>query len=1000
MTAPVAPVANVFTLDPGLPFVDALAAGILDRVGPDPLALSRATVLLPTARAVRSLRDAFLRLADGRPVLLPRLSPLGDVDADEIALTLEGLGAGAGGLTIPPAISALRRQLLLSRLILAAGDRFARTKAQAAKLAAELGKLLDQVQTERLSFDSLKTLVPEDYAEHWQETLRFLAIVIEQWPGLLETQGLVDPAVERDARLTALARSLELRPPDGPVIAAGSTGSIPATADLLAVIARLPDGAVVLPGLDRDLDEDTWARLDDGHPQFGLKRLLDRLGVDRAAVRSWPVPAGMASRAPAARARLIAEALRPAETTEAWRALPALEEAALDGLTRIDCPTPQEEAGVIALLLRRALETPGRTAALVTPDRDLARRVAAELRRWDVDVDDSAGRPLAETPVGSWLRHLADYAATPTPVGLLSLLKHPLAACGMDPAAFRSLVRALERAILRGPRPADGFKGLRDALAAAEKDRFDTPDDRRALGQFLTELERRIGGLTGAVADGERSLREWLDLHAQAAELLAGTDAEDGALRVWRHDDGEAAARFLNELAEAADGFPPLGGADYAALLEVAMSGRAVRPRFGLHPRLHILGLLEARLQQFDLMILGGLNEGTWPPAPAADPWMSRPMRQDFGLPSPERHIGQTAHDFAQATGAAEVVLTRAERVEGTPTVPSRWLLRLDAVLEKAGLAGALEADQPWWLALHKALDWPDRVRPCAAPAPTPPLAARPRKLSVTQVETWMRDPYAVYARHILNLRALDPIDADPGAAERGQFIHAALDAFVRAYPDRMPPDALEELHRFGREAFGPLLEQPSIRTFWWPRFERIAEWFLAEERGRRATVTPLATEVRGRLVLDAPGGPFTLTATADRIDRVQADRLGIIDYKTGQPPNDKEVRLGKAPQLPLEALIAMEGGFEGVAPAPVAELAFWHLSGGEPAGHVRLLKEDPTTLAAEAKEGLLNLIARFDDAATPYLSQPRPGWAPRYTDYGHLARVAEWSAGGGEGEP
>lgn len=990
--------ANVYTLAPGLPFVDALAAGILDRVGTDPLALSRTTVLLPTARAVRSLREAFLRLADGRPVLLPRLSPLGDIDADEIALTLDGLGAGAGGLEIPPAISVLRRQLLLSRLILAAGDRFARTKAQAAKLAAELGKLLDQVQTERLSFEGLKTLVPGDYAEHWQETLKFLAIVIEQWPGILENQGLVDPAMERDARLTALARTLAADAPTGPVIAAGSTGSIPATADLLAVISRLPDGAVVLPGLDQDLDEDTWMRLDDGHPQFGLKRLLERLGVERRDVRPWPLPADLMPRAPADRARLIAEALRPAETTEAWRGLPALDEAALEGLTRIDCPTPQEEAGVIALLLRKALEMPERTAALVTPDRDLARRVAAELRRWDVAVDDSAGRPLAETPVGSYLRHLADFAATPTPVGLLSLLKHPLAACGMDPAEFRSLVRALERAILRGPRPADGFKGLRDALAGAPADHFDTPDDRRLLGHFLTELERRIGALCDAAEDGERTLREWLDLHAQAAELLAGTETEDGALRVWRHDDGEAAARFINELADAADGFPPMTGRDYAALLEVTMAGRAVRPRFGLHPRVHVLGLLEARLQQFDLMILGGLNEGTWPPAPAADPWMSRPMRRDFGLPSPERHIGQTAHDFAQAAGAAQVVLTRAERVEGTPTVPSRWLLRLDAVLEKSGLRGRIEADAPHWLALYKALDWPDRVRPCPAPAPMPPPKARPRSLSVTQVETWMRDPYAVYARHVLKLSALDPIDADPGAAERGQFIHAALDAFVRTYPDRLPPDALESLHRFGKEAFGALLDQPSIRAFWWPRFERIAAWFLAEERARRAVARPLATEVRGKLTLDAPGGPFVLTAKADRIDRVEGDRLAIIDYKTGQPPNDREVRLGKAPQLPLEALIAMAGGFEGVAPAEVAELAFWHLSGGEPAGHARPLKEDPAVLAAEARDGLRRLVALFDDERTPYRSQPRPGWAPKYTDYAHLARVAEWSAGGGEG--
>lgn len=996
---------RLHTLPPELPFVDALAAGILDRVGADPLALSRVTVLLPTARAVRSLREAFLRLSDGRPVLLPRLSPLGEVDADEVALALEGLAGGglaggAGGLSVPPSVSPLRRQLLLARLILKAGG-LAATTAQAARLAAELARLLDQVQAERLSFERLQTLVPADYAGHWQVTLTFLEIVTRLWPEVLAEEGCVDPAVERDARLLALARAWEMQPPPGPVIAAGVTGSIPATADLLAVVARLPQGAVVLPGLDLGMDEATWAGLDGSHPQAGLKSLLERLGAERRDVTPWPLPAAgplaVAPRSPAARARLLAEALRPAETTEAWRALPALPPDALAGVSRIDAPTPQEEAGVIALMMRQALETPGRTAALVTPDRALARRVAMALRRWGVEVDDSAGRPLALTPVGSYLRLLADFAATPTPVGLLALLKHPLAAGGTEPAEFRALARALERAVLRGPRPAEGFAGLRRALEAAEPRRFDGPEERSRLAGFLLDLERRIGGLCAAMADGPRPLPDWLELHGQAAELLAATAREPGALRVWAGDDGEAAARFLREAADAASGFPALGGADYAALVEVLMAGRAVRPRYGLHPRLHILGLMEARLQQFDLTILGGLNEGTWPPAPPADPWMSRPMRTAFGLPAPERRIGQTAHDFAQAAGAAELVLTRSERVDGTPTVPSRWLLRLDTVLEAAGLPRLPGRDAGHWLALQAALDWPERVRPCPPPAPTPPVAARPRRLSVTQVETWMRDPYAIYARHILNLQALEPVDADPGAAERGQFIHKALDAFVRAYPRTLPPDALEQLLAFGREAFGPLLEQPAIRAFWWPRFERIAAWFLALEVERRGQVAVLATEARGKLRLDGPAGPFTLVCVADRIDRLPDGSLALVDYKTGTPPAVRDIELGFAPQLPLEALIAQEGGFEGLDAAPVGELAFWKLTGGEPAGEVRPVKGDLADLVEQAREGLSRLIALFDDPATPYRSQPRPGWAPRFSDYGHLARIAEWSAGGGE---
>ncbi|WP_119679749.1 double-strand break repair protein AddB [Indioceanicola profundi] len=988
----------IFTLPPTLPFVDALAAGIVERIGEEPLALSRATVLLPTARAVRSLREAFLRLSDGRPVLLPRLAPLGEVDADDISLTMEGLAGSAGGLDVPPAISPLRRQLLLTQLVKKVPD-LAATTAQAANLAKELAKLLDQVQTERLDFARLHDLVPEDYSEHWQITLKFLEILTELWPGILGELGLVDPAVERNARLAALAKAWEAVPPQGPVIAAGSTGSIPAAADLLAVVARLPQGCVVLPGLDLETDAATWAALDEAHPQYGLKQLLARLGVEWEEARPWPVPDHVHHRSSPARTRLLAEALRPAETTEAWRDLPPVGPEVLDNLFRLDAPSSQEEAGTIALMFRQVLETPGRTAALVTPDRNLARRVAMEMRRWGIEVDDSAGRPLAQTPVGSFLRLLADAAANPAPVPLLSLLKHPLAAAGMEGGEFKLRVRDLERAVFRGPRPAEGLDALRSAIELAEDRSFDRPALRGALVALVDRLRERMGPMLEAIEDGvELPLTGWLRLHIQSAEALAQTAEETGAARIWRHEDGEATARFIDELREAAHGFPALKGPDYAALIEVLMSGLSVRPRFGLHPRLHIFGLMEARLQQFDLVVLAGLNEGTWPPAPAADPWMSRPMRTRFGLPSPEQQIGQTAHDFAMAAGAGEVVLSRAQRVEGTPTVPSRWLLRLDAVLDRAGLAGRLRAPAARWLGIQAGLDWPAEVKPCAAPAPKPPVEARPRKLSVTQIETWMRDPYAIYARKVLNLQALEEIDADPGAAERGQILHQALDEFVRAWPDKLPADALDQLLAMGRRAFGPLLEQPGVYAFWWPRFEKVAQWFIGiEQERRRGGTHPLATEVWGKVELPGPAGPFTLTAKADRIDRLGDGGLGLVDYKTGTPPSPKEVRLGMAPQLPLEAVIAKAGGFDGVAAADVGNLAFWRLSGNDPAGEIKEVREDLPALAEEARAGLIELIRLFDDPDTAYASVPRPGWAPRYTDYAHLARVAEWSAGGGE---
>lgn len=984
---------KVFTIPSGVSFVDRLAAGIVERVGEGPLDLASVTVLLPTRRSCLALRDAFLRRSDGRPMLLPRLSPLGELDADTLSLTADELPGVP--LELPTAVSGLKRQMTLARLVLRAAG-LSSTTAQAVRLGADLGRLIDAVWTERVDFSRLAGLVPADYAEHWQKTLQFLTIVTELWPGVLAEGGETDPARRRNIVLETQAALWRSEPPRGLVIAAGSTGSIPASADLLAVIARLPQGAVVLPGLDRDADEPTWEAIrgDESHPQNGLAHLLDRLGVARAAVQPWHEAVEPRS----ARARLIAEAMRPAATTEGWRELTGLDESALADLVRIDVPTAEEEAAVIALLMRQTLETPEKRAALVTPDRNLARRVAMALTRWGIDVNDSAGQPLVHTAVGTYLRLTAELAASRAhPLDLLALAKHPLAAGGRDPSGFRGAARALERTVLRGPRPAEGFDGLMAALKDAE--RFDHEEQQAILIGWLEDLARLAAPFM-EVLFNEAPIADLLRAHIAFAEALAATADAPGAANLWRQEDGEEAARFVHELLEAADGFPAVPGTDYPALLDALMAMRAVRPRFGKHPRLAILGPMEARLQHVDRVILGGLNEGTWPPDPGADPWMSRPMRRDFGLPSPERMVGLSAHDFTHACGAPEVFLTRAERVDGTPTVPSRWLLRLETVLRAVGLDGRVDRAGDLWLGWARGMDEPDRVRPVAAPEPRPPVAARPRKLSVTQVETWMRDPYAIYARHVLRLSKLDPIAADPGAAERGQFIHAALDAFVRDHPDTLPPESLERLLAYGRTAFGPMLRShPDVWAFWWPRFERVAEWFIDTERERRRTVRPLATEVSGELLLDGPAGPFRLTAKADRVDS-SGEGLVLIDYKTGTPPSPREIALGFAPQLPLEAAIAEAGGFAGVAAGAVAELAFWRLSGGDPPGEVKPIKiGTPADLATEARAGLEALIRRFDDPTTPYRSCPRPAMAPRYTDYAHLARVQEWSAGGEGGE-
>lgn len=978
---------SIYSIPCDKPFLDTLVAGLMRRAHRDPLALTRMTVLLPTRRAARSLREAFLRAGNGKALLLPKMVPVGDLDPEELAFLGDEAETGGAGFDLPPAVPALRRQLMLTQLVRAfgrgSGDALA--LGQAAPLAAALARFLDEAQIERRDFRDLANLVPAQYAQHWQDVLAFLAIVTEHWPKMLAEIGCLDPAEWRNQLLAAQTLAWSKEPPPGPVIAAGITGGVPAVADLMDCVAHLPQGAVILPGLDVAADGAMWEeiRKDPSHPQHLMGRFLDRLEVEPGTVKPW-----IGRFAAHVRGKLVSEALAPAALSHRWRFIAGLDAHALQRMRRLDCPGPQEEALSIALLLRERLEKPGATAALITPDRDLARRVAAELRRWQIEIDDSAGVPLNKTPPGVFLRLVLDLAAERlAPLPLLAALKHPLATGGFAPGAFRDLVRQLEIEALRGPRPEPGIAGLRKIL----------PETSGELHALVTQLEAVLAPLLEALDAAQISLPALLAAHVAACEALAASVDEPGAARLWREPAGEAAALFLNELLQAAADFPLLPGAEYPALFEALLSVPVVRPPYGRHPRLFIWGLLEARLQHADLVVLGGLNEGVWPLSAESDPWLSRPMRAAFGMPPPERRIGVAALDFALALGAREVVMTRAARVEGTPTVPSRWLLRLDTLLRAAGLEGKLASDAvplSWQEMIDAPAGPPRAIDP---PQPRPPVAARPRKLSVTEIETWQRDPYAIYARHILRLRPLDPLDADPGAAERGVFIHDALARFLRAYPKRLPSDAAARLAVFGQQSFGAALARPGVWAFWWPRFLRIAEWVAAEEAQRRPLLDEILAEIDGRLALDSPAGRFELTCRADRIERRRDGTVALIDYKTGTLPGTSDVVQGYAPQLPLEAMMIEQGGFAPIGKGSVAELAYWRLTGGDPAGEMKSPEADPEklrALIADARRGLEALIAAFDDPATPYRAVPAPDKAPRYSDYVHLERRKEWLAG------
>ncbi|WP_234397662.1 double-strand break repair protein AddB [Sneathiella glossodoripedis] len=672
---------------------------------------------------------------------------------------------------------------------------------------------------------------------------------------------------------------------------------MPATAALLKLVSELPSGCVVLPGLDRYLDEETWAVVEHepSHPQYGLARLLSYMGITRADVHDLTDPS--AKTGTDARVHFFAEAMRPASTTDYWQQLELPDFEQMGALQLIECSGPQAEAQVIALKMREVLETPNKTATLVTPDRDLSRRVSAELRRWGIEVDDSAGASLDQSPPGVFLRLIAKMVADRfDPLSVLAVLKHPYANMGYPIGRFRTLVRELEINLLRGPKPAEGLGGLESLVIAAVAQTKISCE----LESWFTKFKQIVKPLEDLALSGEVPFEKFLKKYVSVAEELCVSENELQTV-LWQGHFGEEAASFISELLRASDIAGPVKSDIWPELLESLMVGRMVRSPYGLHPRLQIWGPIEARLQRSDVMILGGMNKGVWPPEQAGDPWMSRPMRAEFNLPLPEKKIGLSAHDFQQAFCAKEVVLTRSEKMDGAPTVPSRWILRLQTLLQKNG-ASLVQKSSAQWLHWQADLDKPDIYSAQMAPRPTPPVSARPRRLSVTRIEKWIKDPYSIFADAILNLKPLDNIGEEPGGAERGTFIHKALEIFVERFPKELPEDAEAQLLQIGREVFSEILTYPAVWAFWWPRFEKMAKWFVEFEKERRSHYLPVKLEAKGVMKIGAPFGPFELSGTADRIDKSQLNEVSIIDYKTGSIPTEKQVETGISPQLALEA--------------------------------------------------------------------------------------------------
>lgn len=1050
---------RVLTIPPGLPFLPTLARAICDgdvvprfRLDPEnPQALAAVTIYVPTRRAVRVLRSEFVSLLGGRSAILPLIRPLGETDDDSGYFD----PTSPETLDLAEPLPSTARLLELARLILAWRNKLPEavramhpesplaapaSPADAVWLAKDLADLIDSLETEEKDWEDLRQLKTEDYSAWWQLTAEFLKIASHFWPARLEELKASSAARHRNAVLRIEARrlaALDGLSPD-PVIVAGSTGSVPATAELIASVAALPQGAIVLPGLDLAMDDEDWADICPehaetifpeparrSHSQYGLHQLLRKLGVERREV----IPLGHVPDVLRLRQQVLSKAMVPSDATSRWSAWrqafsPERIQTAFADVALIEASNEREEATAIAIALRLALEKPGRDgeaqAALITPDRALARRVKAELARFGIEADDTAGTPLMATPQGTLTRLLLEVALRPgDPVALISLLKHPLARFEFTPDDLQPAVAALELLALRGGTgsldPVDLSGLLKRMLDEATKNHH-SPQWRKTLKadmplqaeKLSLAVEQALKPLTDFLFEEadpslprrKQALADWAEQTGRALENVARCPKEAfGPL--WSGEAGDCLARLLTSIIET-DGIIEADGPQWIDIMNAFLSGEAVKPRAMSNPRVFIFGTLEARLQSVDTLVLGGLNEGVWPSQPAGNPFLSRMMKAGIGLEPPERRTGQHAHDFEMANGTLSLIYSRSARQGSAPAVASRWLQRLLA-LGGSDFAQQLRKRGALYCHWAKLIDRDQAQSPARRPAPRPPAGLQPIKYSFSEVGRLRRDPYAVYARRILKLDPLQAFITDPGLAERGSLYHRIVDRFIKEGHVADFPAAVTAMAEIIRTEFDAEGLPPHVDAVWRPRFEEVAREFLKWQAERQGVIEKSFTEVGARL--DLPELGLSITGIADRIDLKPGGRADIIDYKTGSSPSASQARSLLDPQLPLEAAALGAGAFRAIQARETDDLLYVRLRPGhrfcadvvnneKRKASAAAQPKSAMELADEALGELSRFVAVLRSGEQGFMSRLIPASARDFGgEFDHLARVAEWAS-------
>jgi ATP-dependent helicase/nuclease subunit B len=1008
---------TVFNIPAGVSFFDCLAQGIIQHYNNQPELFSKITIFLPSKQNIKTLKESFFKINHGKILLLPKIRSLGDMLDNEMSLLPDIETSPYAILSQKKVINYKSRHLALTRFIL---ETFKSTKnanisyQEGFSLAATLLELLDSLQLEQISPTILKEIKIDGYIENWQKNLDIINSVTELWTNYLVSHNYCDPIIHRNAIFNYLSHYWLNNPSNAPVIIAGSIDSTPASAHFIKSIGCLEKGCIVLSGLDTGLTEKDIHNLNPNHPQYELYKLIHYFGNDVASIENWTSTDKFLTNRHKQRQKLCHEIMRSSETTESWiniaeRLSNHDISQAIQDINIIHAPNERKEASAIALIIREAMETPNKSIALVTPNRLLVQRVKAILTRWNIIPNDSAGIALSSLPQGIYFKLLCDVLESNfAPIQLLSFLKHPFSNAGFAKGDFKTQVYRLEKQILRGVAPSNGLQGYRQALKLKiellkNKSDIDAEKSKHlhlslSLIDFLERLFSPIIAL-----DDYCTMTDFTETFINLINQCACTDTQNATELFWSDDAGQCANDLLSSFIDISDslGFLPKQ-AIYNHIKEFSAK-TSIHKNFGYDKNVFIWGTSEARLQQADIMILAGLTEGSWPVSPQANIWLSRPMQEQLGLTTPERHIGLSAHEFVQAICSSKIFLTYSAESNGSPNIPSRWIISLENIIQGVFTSTDILKNlyNTPYLSWLEQLDNTDIIPiPAKRPMPKPPINLRPKAISVTDAEKWLRDPYTIYCKHILNLKKLNGIDEELNASEKGTIIHKLFNDFTIATQTGFHGSPEQIMNNIVNNLLESLKQRPLLYIFWGNRLHYICTQFVEFEIERRKKLTPILSEIDGKISFQTTQGDFTIKARCDRIDLTQDNQAIIVDYKTSSSsaPSYEQMKIGLAPQLPLQAIILEQGGFG----KPYQSCAAHYIIVNEtknPPFEIKEMKSKQSLSSDKPFNALIHdifedfkiWVEKYNDINTAYISRRLPQFLKYEGDYDHLARVKEW---------